>query len=92
VRADQASQYIDDLGCSATPSCPGVNVCDASLAPRCIGGVCQLAEASADSSTGGDTLCGTPSLGACPAGFACVLNDPEANDADQFGVGVCRPE
>ncbi len=93
VNEAREQEHRDSLGCSSSPGCPGVNVCDGSVIPRCLAGQCQLAPADADlTETGEGQLCGTSSLPACPAGQVCELNAPGANDADRFGVGVCRPE
>lgn len=99
VPQGQVDSYDDGLGCSGTETCPGVNVCDAGVVPRCIGGACTLAEPppadpdpppDGDGGSMTDTYCGSPDLPPCPTGQVCVLNDPAAMDASEAGLGVCR--
>lgn len=93
VRAEDVDAHMAGLGCSGTPTCPGVNVCDADVIPRCFGGQCQLvSNEPPDGDAAPDTLCGTDAFAPCPAGQVCVLNDPDADLASDYGVGVCRPE
>jgi hypothetical protein len=103
VPASQAEGYHEGLGCDPMPSCPGVDVCDPTLAARCVGGACTLAAApatdSGDGGVGGDggggsqslIRCGTPTAPSCPEGTACVLNDPAAVAAGIFDSGICVP-
>jgi hypothetical protein len=74
-----------------------VNVCDSSLAPRCIAQTCVLAPALGDGgdddgASPGDILCGRDGDPSCPEGQVCVLNHPEAGDATRLGLGTCQPE
>ncbi len=104
VAAATLDTYIASLGCPpGEPKCPGVDVCDAALIPRCIAQTCTLGP---DGGTGGDddgagdgdggdggsdddVLCGVPDFPPCPKGQVCVLNHPDANDATRMGVGSC---
>ncbi len=84
VLAGQRASFDASLGCSGEQACPSVDVCDASAAPRCIQGRCEL--------VGGDlpaNACGRPDLPACPAGTTCTIN--ASDQANQYGVGVCLP-
>lgn len=101
VPASEADAAVDELGCSDAPVCPGTDVCDSELVPRCVAGSCALAtppEPDGDDDGGaGDpgamfTLCGASHLPACPDGEVCVINDPEASEASAQGLGICRPE
>jgi hypothetical protein len=79
---DQAA-FDAALACPADPACPGVDVCPAGAAPRCVQGQCELLAADALP----PEACGRPDLPACPTGTVCVVNaDPSASDQ---GVGVC---
>lgn len=99
--ASEAAAYLDglELSCGEDAACPGVDACDPSQVPRCLGGACTLGAAIGgpgvpDAGTGpmsGDVRCGTSDLPPCPDGYVCVLNDPESDDASEAGVGVCRP-
>ncbi len=91
--------FLGGFGCDDEPDCPGVDVCDSSLVPRCIGGDCQLAEPAPDENGGdagagpapsGGAYCGTSDYPACPEGMVCCLNDPAYEDANAAGVGVCQ--
>ncbi|HTM22514.1 MAG TPA: hypothetical protein VL172_18460 [Kofleriaceae bacterium] len=99
VPAAQADAHDLGLGCSGGESCPGVDVCDPDVSPRCINGSCALAEPPMDPQPPPDdggsltgAYCGSPDLPPCPAGQVCVLNDPAAMDATQAGLGVCRTQ
>jgi hypothetical protein len=83
VPAAQRTDYDAQLGCPASPQCPGVDVCVADEVPRCLQGACSLLadELPADA-------CGRPDLPSCPPGTACVVN--ASAPADRHGVGVCR--
>jgi hypothetical protein len=94
VPAGEAESFDDGLGCGTMEACPGVNVCDPEVVPRCLGGACALAAPPATDEpdpvpTG---YCGSPDLPACPAGQVCVLNDPAAMDATAAGLGICRSQ
>ena len=87
VPAGTEDSFGESLMCPADPSCPDVDVCDPSLAPRCVSGRCALVAPPADDRA--DARCGAPELPPCPEGTVCVLNaDSEATEA---GLGVCRP-
>jgi hypothetical protein len=98
VAASALDDYIESLGCSGEPACPGVDVCDAALVPRCIAQGCALGPAggSGDDGDGGDgppgsdgNLCGVPDFPPCPEGQVCILNLPDGDDATRMGVGTC---
>jgi hypothetical protein len=103
VPADEAPNYGEALECEDDPACPGVDVCEAGLVPACLAGTCELVAAGvgepppgmdAGTDDPGPTdgaECGTPDRPPCPEGQVCVLNDPEADDATDHRVGVCRP-
>ena len=83
LRQDQQA-YDAMLNCPATPTCPGINVCDATLAPRCVSGACVLTSGALP-----PNACGRPDLPPCPPGTHCTVN---ANDpANMQGVGTCEP-
>lgn len=87
--ADEADSRVDQLDCPADPAdaaCPEIDVCDPTLAPRCVAGRCTLAGPPPAS----DGLCGAPDLAPCPDGTVCVLNADEG--ATRAGLGTCRPE
>jgi len=99
VPASGADTFTDGLGCSGNGTCPGVDVCDPALVPRCLAGACALSgppttdptdPPDAGSGAEADQYCGTPDLPPCPVGQQCVLNDPAAMEASQAGLGVCR--
>ncbi len=98
VPADQLDGYLGGLDCGSSPACPGVDVCQADLVPRCLNNTCSLLpqtnpDFSPDAGgglTGGMTLCGSADLPACPDGQVCVLNAPGADDANMNGLGVCQ--
>jgi hypothetical protein len=99
VPASELDTFLGGLDCGSQPACPDVDVCDATSEPRCVNGSCQLtADDGLDGGEGADggaptpqpAYCGTPEYPPCPAGSECVLNDPDANDANMAGVGVCH--
>lgn len=91
VPAGTEDDYSDGLQCPPEPSCPDVDVCDPSAAPRCIGGTCQLASPPSDPDDGPPSvLCGTADAPPCPEGQMCVLNHPDAGDATQVAAGSCQ--
>ncbi|HKE18750.1 MAG TPA: hypothetical protein VKB80_27925 [Kofleriaceae bacterium] len=101
VAASALGGYLESLGCSGDPACPGVDVCDAGLVPRCIAQGCTLGPAGGgspddggdgdggDGSLPGGNLCGVPDFPPCPVGQACILNLPDGDDASRMGVGTC---
>jgi len=91
VLAGEATSFDDNLACDQNISCPGINVCEPSEA-ACVAGQCVL-RSTVDMGPSNPVvrLCGSAELPPCESGEVCVLNDPEANDASAFGVGVCRP-
>lgn len=99
VPAADAEAFTGAFDCDSQPACPDVDVCDADSEPRCVNGTCQLAAGGGDNGEDADggasapqpAYCGTPEYPPCPAGSECVLNDPDANDANMAGVGVCLP-
>jgi len=91
VPSGTEADELDSLNCPSDPACPEIDVCDADEVPRCIAGSCVLS-AEPSSLSGDEILCGTPDLPACAAGSSCVLNDLSAKDANELGVGVCKPE
>ncbi len=94
VPESDAGLAQDELGCPSNPSCPGIDVCDASQVPRCITGVCVLSDEPMNPSMEEPSilLCGTPELGTCADGFNCLLNADSAKKANDLGVGSCLPE
>ena len=91
VGASRVDEFLGELGCPQAPQCPGVNTCDPDASPECIASRCFLVVPAQGSGSGEpDRLCGTAQLGPCPTGQMCILNDPVATQAGQFGVGVCR--
>jgi len=99
VPAAEVDSFLGGFGCDPEPDCPDVDVCDASLVPRCIGGSCQLASPPADEGEdagpavdpSGAVYCGTTDYPPCVDGLVCCLNDPANDDANSAGVGVCQP-
>jgi|GEM_PF-1276620 len=95
VPVGRVDEHIEGLECDAAPICPGVDICDPADVPRCIDGTCMLApdpggEDDSPEPPGDEpAVCGTPDR-TCPAGQVCVLNDPEAQEATNRGLGVCR--
>jgi len=98
VASSSVDGYLGGLGCDPSPSCPGVNVCQAGLTPRCLNNTCVLLaepnmdtppDAGPNTPVGGVTYCGSADLPPCPTGQVCVLNAPGAQDANQAGLGVC---
>jgi len=99
VANGSVDEYIKSLGCPSQPPCPGVDVCDAELVPRCIAQTCTLGPADdggdagdgdgSGDGPGGGNLCGVPDYLPCPMGQVCVLNHPDAEDATRMGVGSC---
>jgi len=98
VAASDLDDYLGGLGCKSSPSCPGVDVCQADLAPRCLNNACALLpspapDLSPDAGTGvtgGTTFCGSADLPPCAEGQVCVLNAPGADDASMNGLGICQ--
>lgn len=85
VLATEQAAFDAALGCTASPVCPGVDVCDAGAVPTCVQGRCELLATGALP----PQACGRPDLPPCPAGTVCTVNvDPTAT---QQGVGVCGP-
>ncbi|MBA3464727.1 MAG: hypothetical protein H0T46_32640 [Deltaproteobacteria bacterium] len=85
VLASERASFDASLGCSPSPSCPAVDVCEPGAAPRCVQGRCELI---ATTGIQGD-LCGRVDLPACSGGLVCTINkDPRAS---LLGVGVCAP-
>jgi hypothetical protein len=84
VLASTQPGYDANLGCSASPACPAINVCEPGATPQCVQGLCQLAVGGLPAGA-----CGRSDLPACPSGQLCTVNlsDP----ASQHGVGVCAP-
>lgn len=83
VPSSQVNAWEAMLMCTTNPSCPGVNTCEAGLAPYCVSGECVLAGPLPANA------CGRADLPPCPANEACTLNANE--QATQQGVGVCLP-
>jgi hypothetical protein len=96
-------EFIESLGCGGDPACPGVDVCDPGLVPRCIAQACTLApepdgsgddgggdDGDGDGATPSGDFCGVPDFPPCPPGLMCVLNHPDAEDATRIGLGTCR--
>ncbi len=81
VPASDAAAAIDALGCDGSEACPGLDVCDPQLGPRCLSGSCQLAPGDRAAPPG----CGAADAG-CPIGMVCVIGD----DADGNGLGECQ--
>jgi hypothetical protein len=82
VPVTDRANYDVALHCSASPSCPGVNVCEMGAAARCVQGSCTLTAAQLPANA-----CGRPDLVDCLPGQTCILNrDPQATE---LGVGVC---
>jgi hypothetical protein len=106
VAASAADEFAESLECQENPPCPGVNVCDPGLVPRCIAQTCTLApgddddggddagddggDGDGDGSGGVGAFCGVPDFPPCPPGQMCVLNHPDAGDATRMGLGTCR--
>lgn len=90
VPMDQVEAHRAGLDCPAEPACPGVNACMEGYGPKCVNGHCELAPAMPEDNQGSLGWCGRSDLPACADGQVCVLNDPEAKEATQAGVGVCR--
>ena len=107
ILAAEADDFLSGYDCGDTQVCPEVDVCDSELAPVCLAGSCQLGsqplDYNGDAGVGCDgsdagcegglapQYCGTADYPSCPEGQICVLNDPDANEANQSGVGVCQP-
>jgi hypothetical protein len=102
VAAGALDGYLESLGCTGDPACPGVDICDAELVPRCIAQGCTLGPAAGSGDDGGGdgdggdgppgpdgNLCGVPDFPPCPTGQVCVLNHPDGGDATRMGVGTC---
>ncbi len=94
VPNDEAESILDGLACPDNPSCPDIDVCDVSQVPRCIAGLCALADEPMNPNLEEPSIqmCGTPELGMCPEGFRCLLNGDSAKKASDLGVGSCSPE
>ncbi len=107
VLAAEVDDFLGGYDCGDTQVCPEVDVCDPDMTPRCLAGICQLgaqpldyngdAGVGCEGTDGGcedgvaPQYCGAADYPACPDGQVCVLNDPDANEANQSGVGVCQP-
>ena len=76
--------YDANLGCSASPACPSVDVCEPGATPQCVQGQCELAVGGLPAGA-----CGRPDLPACAPGELCKVNTTD--QANQHGVGVCGP-
>lgn len=83
LKSDQPA-YDAALGCPAAPTCPGINVCDASQGPHCVSGSCVLTANALPANA-----CGRPDLPPCPAGTHCTVN--ASDPANMQGVGTCEP-
>lgn len=98
VPSSQVDAYLSGLGCTPSPACPGVDVCEPELVPRCLNNTCVLLSQPSGSFTpdagagggGGQAYCGAADLPPCPEGQTCVLNSPDAEDANMNGLGVCQ--
>lgn len=84
VPASEQGSFDAMLGCAADAVCPGVPVCAADAAPRCVQGDCALLTGELPAGA-----CGRPDLAACPAGEVCTLNLDD--DATDRGLGICAP-
>jgi hypothetical protein len=84
LERDQAA-FDAALNCPAAPTCPGVNVCDPNLAPRCVSGGCVLTNNAPLPAN----ACGRPDLPPCPEGTHCTVN--ASDPANMQGVGTCEP-
>lgn len=84
VAASELGGFDDGLGCADSDPCPGVSVCEAEAAPRCVQGSCALLRGETP-----PAACGRSDLPGCPAGQACVLNLD--GDATVRGLGICTP-
>ncbi len=83
VPSGDVASFQAGLDCPTSPSCPGVNTCQADLDPACVQGACALQPPLPANA------CGRPDLAACGSGTICALNSDPVATAQ--GVGTCIP-
>lgn len=83
VPTGDVESFEAGLDCPTSPSCPGVNTCEADQEPACVQGGCALEQPLPANA------CGRPDLPLCGAGTICALNSDPAATAQ--GVGTCIP-
>jgi hypothetical protein len=84
VPAAELDDHLASLECADESFCPGIDACDETATPSCLGGTCRLVSGPGlDEAISG---CGSADAPSCPEGAVCVVNHPLAPP----GVAICR--